>query len=72
MNCAVIEKITSQQNTGYHGDALSGSGIGPVKRVLRKGQETSTWSLNSWSGSGTAKTENFAVKDMLPFTPGIT
>ena len=71
-NCAVIEKITAQQNTVTTETLYLAPGIGPVKRVLRKGQETSTWSLSSWSGSGTAKTENIAVKDLLPFTPGIT
>jgi hypothetical protein len=71
-NCAVVEKITTIQNTVTTETLYLSPGIGPVKRVLRKGQKNSTYSLSSWADSGTAQAENFAVKDMLPFTPGIT
>jgi hypothetical protein len=71
-NCAVVEKITTQKNTATTETLYLAPGIGPVKRVLTKGKEKVVYIVSSFAGSATVAAENFAIKDMLPFKPGIT
>jgi len=70
-NCAVVEKTTIGQDAVTTETLYLAPGIGPVKRVLKTGQNITTYTLAS-RNCDAAKAETFAVKDLLPFAPGIT
>lgn len=71
-NCAVVEKITTLQNTAASETLYLAPGVGPIKRVLKKGTGTVVYQVSSFAGSETAAAENFSLKALLPFKPGIT
>ena len=71
-NCAVVEKITREQNTVTAETIYLAPGVGPVKRVLLKGKEKVVYIVSSFAGSAAVAAENFPLKALLPFKPGIT
>ena len=71
-NCAIIEKITREQDTVTAETLYLAPGVGPIKRVLTSGKEKVVYIVSSFAGSGTAAAENFPLKALLPFKTGIT
>jgi hypothetical protein len=71
-NCAVVEKITTEQNDSTSETLYLAPGIGPVKRVLSHGNEKHVYTVSSHAGSGHLTTQAISVKEVMPFEPGIT
>jgi hypothetical protein len=71
-NCAVIEKMTTEPNNSTTETLYLAPGIGPIKRVLTKGNETVVYLVSSYADSGTLTAAHIPIKELLPFKPGIT
>ncbi len=71
-NCVVIEKVTTEKDSTTSETLYLAPGVGPIKRVLAKGKEKTTYVINSCVGGGIIKAENFSIKDLQPFKPGFT
>ena len=71
-NCAVVEKITTEQHGTVYETLYLAPGVGPIKRVLSKGNKKHVYEARSYATSGPVATEAVPIKDLLPFEPGIT
>jgi hypothetical protein len=70
--CVVVEKTTNEQNSIASEIIWLAPLIGPVKRVIRRGNESITYTIMSYSRSGIQQNQIFSIKDFYPLKPGIT
>jgi hypothetical protein len=71
-NCAVVEKITTEQQNSISETLYLAPGIGPIQRVVTRGNEKQVYTVTSHAGSRQPATEGVSIKEVMPFAPGIT
>ncbi len=71
-NCAVVEKITTEQQNSTSETLYLAPGIGPIKRVVTRGNEKQVYTVTSHAGSRSPSTGAVSIKEIMPFAPGIT
>jgi len=71
-NCAVVEKIMTEQQNSTSETLYLAPGIGPIQRVVTRGNEKQVYTVTSHAGSTKPATEAVSIKEVMPFAPGIT
>jgi len=71
-NCAVVEKTTTEQQNSTSETLYLAPGIGPIKRIVTKGNETQVYTVTAHATGGQPITAAVPIKEVMPFAPGIT
>lgn len=71
-NCAVVEKTTIEQQNNTTETLYLAPGIGPVQRVVTRGNEKQVYTVTSHAGSRQPATKAVPLKEVMPFAPGIS